>query len=35
MKVVSWISYDHLEIDKVNRVDEMWDISSKGNIILN
>ncbi|EAR94380.2 GTPase-activator protein for Ras-like GTPase (macronuclear) [Tetrahymena thermophila SB210] len=29
MKVLSWINYDHLEIEKVNRVDEMWDISAK------
>jgi len=31
MKVLSWISYDHLEIDQTNRVDEMWDIAARGN----
>lgn len=32
MKVLSWIDYSHLEIDKSNRVDEMWDISVRGTI---
>jgi hypothetical protein len=29
IKSLDWITYDHLEINKFNRVDEMWALASK------
>lgn len=28
LKVLSWVSYEHLEIHPINRLDDMWKIAS-------
>jgi len=28
IKTLEWLNYDHLEISKINRVDEMWDLAA-------
>lgn len=33
LKVLSWITYDHLEIKMSNQVDEMWVIISSSEIM--
>jgi hypothetical protein len=30
IKTLEWITYDHLDIPKSNRVDEMWDLAAEG-----
>lgn len=33
MKSLEWVTYDHLEIKENNRVEEMWILAAKSNII--
>jgi hypothetical protein len=34
MKSLEWVTYDHLEIKENNRVEEMWILAAKSNIII-